>query len=345
VVRNSSVTGTLVSTNAQVVQLFGSTIAGSVTVTGTRRDVTFAGNRSLGAVTLKYQINGGPVQSAPTSEWTGGERFHPAHVYYHEMRGVVTGTSPGDSVKVWFEGGGQASDSFTYQAVSETGRRVLVVAAEDYSGASPAQTPGPHYLQYYLDALAANGVAADVYDVDARGRIAPDHLGVLSHYDGVIWYTGDDIVTRRAGWGAGNADRLALDEMLEFRAYMNEGGNALYTGPFAAQQYVAAGAAGQQFYDPKGEAVCRPVNPAMDPRQCLLLRGSTLYVVQNRLNTVLVLSLRGDTARLVGQITDPRFDVPTTVGFFAGRLYLPNARFTTPPTPETTYTVNAVPAG
>src|SRR5919197_1366357 len=46
--------------------------------------------KSLGAVTLKYQINGGAVKSTPTSEWTGGERFHPAHVYYHEMRGVVT---------------------------------------------------------------------------------------------------------------------------------------------------------------------------------------------------------------------------------------------------------------
>ena len=54
---------------------------------------------------------------------------------------------------------------------------------------------------YYLDALAANGVAADVYDVDARGRTAPDPLGVLSHYKGVIWYTGDDIVTRTAGRG------------------------------------------------------------------------------------------------------------------------------------------------
>src|SRR6185436_7166337 len=166
---------------------------------GDPQPVQVLAKRALGAVTVKYQINNGPTRSASTSEWTGGERFLPAHVYYHEMRGVVTGTSPGDSVKVWFEGGGQTSDSFTYQAVSETGRRMLVVAAEDYSGPSPAQTPGPHYLQYYLDALAANGVAADVYDVDARGRIAPDHLGVLSHYDGVIWYTGDDIVTRQPG--------------------------------------------------------------------------------------------------------------------------------------------------
>ena len=36
------------------------------------------------AVTLKYRINGGAEQSAPTSEWGGGERYKPADVYYHE---------------------------------------------------------------------------------------------------------------------------------------------------------------------------------------------------------------------------------------------------------------------
>ena len=242
---------------------------------GDPQPVQVLAKRALGAVTAKYRINGGDVQSASTSEWNGGERYKPASVYYHVMRGTVTGTSPGDSVEVWFEGGGQKSESFTYRAVSESGNRMLVVAAEDYMGASPVQTPGPHYLSYYLDALAENGVAADVYDVDARGRTAPDQLGVLSHYDGVIWYTGDDVVTRTAGRGAGNADRLALDEMLEMRAYMDEGGRVLYTGKRAGMQYTGVGGVGNQFYDPKGESVCRPVNPAMDPRQCLLLRGST----------------------------------------------------------------------
>jgi hypothetical protein len=242
---------------------------------GDPQPVQVLAKRSLGAVTLKYRINGGPVQSKPTSEWAGGEKFKPAGVYYHEMRGVVTGTSPGDSVEVWFEGGGQRSDSFTYRAVSETGRRVLVVAAEDYTGASPVQNPrGPHYLGYYLDALAANGVAADVYDVDARGRIAPDHLGVLSHYDAVIWYTGDDNVTREAGRGPGNADRLAMDEILEFRAYMNEGGHVAYTGAWAGQQYVRAGAVGQQMYDPKDVGPCNPPPADFDPRRCLALAGA-----------------------------------------------------------------------
>ncbi|MET0684025.1 MAG: M14 family zinc carboxypeptidase [Solirubrobacteraceae bacterium] len=243
---------------------------------GDPQPVQVLAKRALGAVTVKYRVNGGAVKSATTSEWTGGQRYKPASVYYHVMRGTVTGTSPGDSVEVWFEGGGQKSESFTYQAVAETGNRVLVVAAEDYTGASPVQpVTSPRYLQFYLDALAANGIAADVYDVDARGRIAPDQLGVMSHYDGVIWYTGDDIVTREAGRAAGNADRLALDEMLEMRAYMDEGGRVLYTGKRAGMQYTGAGGVGNQFYDPKDEAVCRPVNPAMDPRQCLLLRGST----------------------------------------------------------------------
>ncbi|WP_049577442.1 superoxide dismutase [Nonomuraea sp. SBT364] len=73
----------------------------------------------------------------------------------------------------------------------------------------------------------------------------------------------------------------------------------------------------------------------------LLLKGRTLYVVQNRLNTVAVLRLNrdGTEGRVVDRLTDPRFDVPTTVAAFGGRLYLPNARFTTPPTPSTPYTV------
>jgi hypothetical protein len=244
---------------------------------GDPQPVQVLAKRSLGKVDVKYRINGGRVRNAPTKEWKGGQKYQPASVYYHVMRGTVTGTKPGDSVEVWFEAKKEKSESFTYQAVSETGNRMLVVAAEDWSGASPGPTTGPAHLQTYLDALKANGVNADVYDVDARGRTAPDHLGVLSHYDGVIWYTGDDIVTRTAGQGAGNADRLALDEMLEARAYMDEGGRMLYTGKRAGMQYTGAGGVGNQFYDPQGSDLpCRPTPPpSWDSRRCLLLRGST----------------------------------------------------------------------
>ncbi|MEV0029501.1 SMP-30/gluconolactonase/LRE family protein [Nocardia sp. NPDC050793] len=76
----------------------------------------------------------------------------------------------------------------------------------------------------------------------------------------------------------------------------------------------------------------------------LLLDGSTLYVVQNRRNAIAVISLdaAGTTGTLVRRITDPRFDVPSTVAAYAGRLYLPNARFDTPTEPTTPYTAVAV---
>ncbi len=74
----------------------------------------------------------------------------------------------------------------------------------------------------------------------------------------------------------------------------------------------------------------------------LLREGRQLYVVQNRLNKVARYTLSRDGATLAAERTDARFDVPTTVAAFGKRLYLPNARFTTPPTPDTTYNVVAV---
>lgn len=77
----------------------------------------------------------------------------------------------------------------------------------------------------------------------------------------------------------------------------------------------------------------------------ILLRGRTLYVVQNQLNQVAVLKLDRDGASgtVLRQLTDPRFDVPTTVAAFGGRLYLPNARFLPDPTPTTPYNAVAIP--
>lgn len=76
----------------------------------------------------------------------------------------------------------------------------------------------------------------------------------------------------------------------------------------------------------------------------LLIVGLTLFVVQNRLNTVAVLQINaaGSQGDLVDTITDERFDVPTTAAAFGDRLYLPNARFGVDVTPETGYTAVAV---
>lgn len=76
----------------------------------------------------------------------------------------------------------------------------------------------------------------------------------------------------------------------------------------------------------------------------LLLSGRTLYVVQNQLNKIAVVNLdrAGTKGQVLREITSPDFDVPTTMAAFGSRLYLPNARFSTPPTQDTAYWVTAV---
>ena len=73
----------------------------------------------------------------------------------------------------------------------------------------------------------------------------------------------------------------------------------------------------------------------------LLIKGRTLYVVQNRLNQIAVVELSDDLAsgRVVKTIKDPDFAVPTTIAKAAGVLYAVNAKFGTTPTPETPYEI------
>ena len=122
------------------------------------------------------------------------------------MRGKVYGADPGDTVKVWFESRHKRSE--LVHATREVGheragadprRRGL---HRDVEPARPTRRrPAPNYLSYYTDALKANNINYAVYDVDAMGRKAPDALGVLSHFDAVIWYTGNDNVTRTHNLG------------------------------------------------------------------------------------------------------------------------------------------------
>lgn len=73
----------------------------------------------------------------------------------------------------------------------------------------------------------------------------------------------------------------------------------------------------------------------------LLLAGRTLLAVQNRLNRIAVVRLDGAlrSGRITRLVTDPDFAVPTTIARQRGAVYAVNARFGTPPTPDTPYTV------
>jgi len=210
---------------------------------GDPQTVQVNARRDLGTVQLRYRINGGAVQTGTTSEWGGGLRYgDEGDNWYHRMRGQVTGTKPGDNVEVWFYAPSKdvTSESFTYNVRSDSGARVLVMAVEDYSGNSafPAynQTKKPNYLSYYTAALDANGVNYDVYDYDAMGRRAPDALGVLSHYDAVIWETGNDNVTRE-GPTPGVSDAQAWETIMAVRDFVNEGGRVSVSGVNAGRQW------------------------------------------------------------------------------------------------------------
>ena len=79
----------------------------------------------------------------------------------------------------------------------------------------------------------------------------------------------------------------------------------------------------------------------------ILLDGMTLYVVRNQNNLITVVRLESEATRgeVVREITDPQFDVPTTIAEFGNALYAVNARFGTSDPENATYSVIRVPKG
>ena len=199
-------------------------------------------------------------------QWDGGLRSGAPGRYYHRMRALIrTGASPGQTVRVRFVKGTVRSEPFEYTVASDTGASTLLMAAEDYTGrsslVSPTPYPGPNYLDEYEAVLRAAGISYDVYNVDAN-RTAPNWLGVLSHYDAVLWYTGDDLYVRGtdqvreggpASGGGTGTEKLFDDEILNAREYMNTGGKLWVTGQQALQ-----GARDELLYNPLGAT---PPNP------------------------------------------------------------------------------------
>ena len=215
---------------------------------------------------MNYRINGGRTQRALVSEWEGGERYgDDADVYYAEYRGTVRGAQPGDSVEVWFNAielrrGFVESEHFTYAQHSDSGAQALVVADEDYTGVNPtypAGTAAPKYADEYAAALDANGVSHATFDVDAQG--VPHPLGVLGHFDAVIWELSDnrltqdeeDFITEHPL--SFTQEDLAVAEhehylTLATRDHLNEGGKLLHTGETAGYYGQLAGSIGGIYY-------------------------------------------------------------------------------------------------
>ena len=77
----------------------------------------------------------------------------------------------------------------------------------------------------------------------------------------------------------------------------------------------------------------------------LELLGHKLYVVRPFDNRVTVISLGAPLTSgvVLGDLTDPSLDIPSTATVAAGRLWAVNLRFTTPPTPTTPYWITQLP--
>ena len=143
---------------------------------------------------------------------------------------------------------GVESNHFTYRQVSTAGADALIVANEDYTGVNPsypAGTAGPKYADDYAATLDANGVSHDTWDVDALG--VPHPLGVLSHFEAVVWESGDDRLPQEPEdlltdtFLLGPVPDIAVAERQQYltlavRDFLNEGGKLIQAGETAQYQ-------------------------------------------------------------------------------------------------------------
>src|SRR3954452_24957621 len=238
--------------------------------------------KSEGDSDAKFSVVGqnGTV-AVPMTAAPAGERYGAVPGYYFERRRATfpgrIGTrnvQAGDVVNVLIQAGGQQRQ-FRYRVASvktdATKKRVLVIAAEDYKGVSPNVTTAgydtaPRYLNTYKSSLEALGYEVATYDVDAppanggpnaNGTVFPaikypTPLGVLSHFDAVVYETGDDfapqdvtntnprrMTSATAQTGSQEMALWAHHEMLELRDFANEGGKLIVAGRQVHQPFTS----------------------------------------------------------------------------------------------------------
>ncbi|ONI77811.1 superoxide dismutase [Actinosynnema sp. ALI-1.44] len=234
-------------------------------------------------------------------------------------------------------------------------------------GRTLATGPGTPSLGIKVDSVrrrlfVAGGTGGDLRVLDARnGRTIASYklfegesfVNDLVITSGAVWITDSDEPTLyRLPLGRGGelprpeqVTRVPLTgEMEDIPDLANA--NGIVTTPDGRGFIVGQTATGKLFrVDRHGATKEIDLGGAvMTQNDGLLREGRDLYVVQNRVNLFTKLRLTRDAsaARVVRQLSDPRFDVPATVAAWGNRFYLVNGRFSTPPTPTTTYDAVAI---
>ncbi|SNR90211.1 superoxide dismutase [Actinomadura mexicana] len=256
---------------------------------------------------------------------------------------------------------GSMADGSVYRADLRTGR-----------GAILSRGPGTQALGLKSDSrgrlFVAGGAGGDARVLDARtGRVlasyrladGPSFINDVIITQGAAWFTDStNPVLYRLPLGGGRLPSAAVRVPLTGDlVYQGDPGspdsagfnaNGITPTPDGRGLIVVQSNTGGLFrVDPTGRTRRVDLHGESLPEgDGLLLRGRTLYAVQNRLDTVAVLRLdaTGTSGRVVRRVTDSRFALPTTVAAFGSRLYLPNIQFfATGPTPGISYNAVAIP--
>lgn len=230
-----------------------------------------------------------------------------------------------------------------------TGERKLVVDAP--AGRVAVGIERDRFGRFFV----AGGPSGDVYVYAADGS-------VLRTYDfaSAQTFVNDVVVTKDAAWFTDSQRAVLYTVPIGPGGRLGEGVTVALTGEFQlvrgfnlngieatanGKTLVAVqSATGMIFRIDPHTGVTTRINlggATVANGDGLLLRGRTLYVVQNRLNKVAVvrLSRTFTSGTVVRELTSDEFDVPTTIARFGNRFYLVNARFGTPTTPDTQYSI------
>ena len=205
--------------------------------------------------------------------------------------------------------------------------------------------------------FVAGGPTGDAYVYDAG---TGEEVAVLDLTDGSA-FVNDVIVTRDAAWftdsqsavlyrvalGPGGTPTGEVEPVPlsgDWQQVVGFNANGVAATPDGRTLLVVNSTTGILYnIDPgTGDAVAVDTgDAALTSGDGILLHGRTLRVVRNSLNEVVELQLSPDllSATLIDTLTDPDFDVPTTIALHGSRLYVVNARFSTPPTPATEYNI------
>ncbi len=271
--------------------------------------------------------------------------------------GIVSGRGPRAYV-------GSLADGDVYQVNLRTGRGRVI-----------SQGDGTPSVGMRLDRHGrlwiAGGDNGTQTDGDGDAKVVDTRTGkVLAHLDFGGGFVNDVILTRKAAWFTDSQRavlyRVPLGRHGKHRAHrvgtrfsvlpltgaweqvpQAFNANGIATTPHGQALLVVNSTTGTLYrVNPRtGRATVVDLGGAsLGNGDGMLREGRVLYVVRNQLGKVAVLKLNraGTRGRLVTELTSDDFDVPTTVASYRGSLFLPNARFGTPPTPTTEYWITRV---